>query len=135
MDTLLAGIIGALVGLIGVGTGAFLNGRKEHQRWLRDQKLRAAVDYVGATGDIYDHRCSRQPGQPPSDETAQWARAQNARSALYLLCADSTVEAAEALISGVRGLETSNDGSHDEQVLALLRDLVRRLRRELGAGA
>jgi hypothetical protein len=135
MDTLLAGIIGALVGLIGVGAGAFLQGRKEHQRWLRDQKLHAAVDFIGATGDIYDHRRSRQPGAPPSDETVQWAQAQNARSALYLLCADSTVEAAEALITGVRHLEPRADGSHDEEVLALLRDLVRRLRLELGAGA
>jgi hypothetical protein len=135
MDTLLAGVIGALVGLIGVGAGAWLQGRKEHQRWLRDQKLHAAVDFIGATGDIYDRRRSVQPGAPPSGESAQWARAQDARSALYLLCAEGTVDAAEALIKGVRHFEARADGSHDDQVIALLQDLVRRLRQELAAGA
>ncbi|HEX9352963.1 MAG TPA: hypothetical protein VF933_03965 [Streptosporangiaceae bacterium] len=56
MDNLLAGVIGALVGLAAVAVGAWLQGRKEHQRWLRDQKLRAAIDFIGATGDLYDHR-------------------------------------------------------------------------------
>jgi hypothetical protein len=101
MENLLAGIIGALVGLMGVGAGAWLQGRKEHQRWLRDQKLRAAVDFIGATGDLYEHRrYPPQSGAPPTDENAEWTRAQDGRSALHLLCEDSTVEMAEALITG-----------------------------------
>ena len=136
MGNLLAGVIGALVGLAGVAAGAWLQGRKEHQRWLRDQKLRAAIDFIGATGDLYDHRRrSLPPGTSSIDESAQQARAQDGRSALYLLCDDRTVDLAEALITRVRHLEPKADGSHNDEIVSLLRDLVRRLRAELGAGA
>jgi hypothetical protein len=136
MGNLLAGMIGALVGLVGVAAGAWLQGRKEHQRWLRDQKLQAAIDFIGATGELYDHRRHPlPPGAASIDESAQWARAQDGRSALYLLCDQRTVEAAETLITSVRRLEPATDGSHNDEVLSLLRDLVRRLRAELGAGA
>jgi len=53
---LLAGIGGALIGLIGVRIGAWLQNRREHQRWLRDQKLRAAIDFIAGTGDLYQRR-------------------------------------------------------------------------------
>ena len=43
----------AQIGLIGVAIGAWLQSRTEHQRWLRDQKLRAAIDFIGGTGDLY----------------------------------------------------------------------------------
>ena len=56
MATLLAGIGGALIGLMGVAIGAWLQGRREHQRWLRDQKLRAAIDFIGGTGDLDQRR-------------------------------------------------------------------------------
>ena len=135
MGNLLAGVIGALVGLIGVATGAWLQGRKEHRRWLRDQKLRAAIDFIGATGDLYDRRRHPlPPGTSPSDESPLWTRAQDGRSALYLLCDDRTVDLAEALITGVRHLEPQADRSHNDAVIAVLRDLVRQLRLELGAG-
>jgi hypothetical protein len=135
MDNLLAGVIGALVGLAGVAAGAWLQGRKEHQRWLRDQKLRAAVDFIGGASDLYDRRRHPpSPGSGPVDDSAGWARAQDGRSALYLLCDDRTVELAEALITRVRHLEPSV-GDSDDETISLLRGLVQRLRRELGAGA
>lgn len=43
----LAVLIGALVGASDVIAGTWLQGRKEHQSWLRDQKLRAAIDFMG----------------------------------------------------------------------------------------
>src|SRR5258707_841445 len=43
MSNLLAVVIGALVGVGGVIAGTWLQSQKEHQRWLRDQKLRAAT--------------------------------------------------------------------------------------------
>jgi hypothetical protein len=56
MSNLLAVLIGALIGLGGVVAGTWLQGRKEHQRWLRDQKLHAATDFIGATGDLAQQR-------------------------------------------------------------------------------
>jgi hypothetical protein len=135
MSNLLAGLVGALIGLGGVVAGAWLQGRKEHQRWLRDQKLQAAIGYIGATGDLYDHRRHPSSDADPAAERAAWVRAQDGRSALYLLCDDDTVDVAEALIKRVKDTQPkADDDVSDDEAIDLLRDLVRRLRLELGAG-
>ncbi|WP_091307899.1 hypothetical protein [Micromonospora chersina] len=135
MSNFLAGAIGALLGLAGVALGGWLQRRGEHQRWLRDQKLQAAIGFIGATGAIYDRRRRVEAALPTAtSQGTDWARAQDARSALYLLCDEATIEVAEALIKRVRSLQPATDGSPDEEAISLLRELVRRLRTELGAG-
>ena len=135
MSNLLAVLLGGLVGASGVVAGTWLQSRKEHQRWLRDQKLHAAIDFIGATGDLHDLRRHSSAMPDPSAERDAWARIQNGRSALYLLCTTSTTEAAEALITGARHTPPmTDDGQGDDETIALLRDLVQRLRQELGAG-
>jgi hypothetical protein len=134
MATLLAGIGGALIGLMGVAIGAWLQSRREHQRWLRDQKLRAAIDFIGGTGDLYQRRRQlRSEGSSIIDGQAAWVRLQDGRSALHLLCEASTVDAAEAVVMRVGHIAAEAD-QDDEQATALLRDLVQRLRTELRAG-
>ncbi len=39
VTVLIAGILTALVGVLGVGTGTWLQGRDSRRRWLQDQKL------------------------------------------------------------------------------------------------
>jgi len=134
MATLLAGIGGALIGLIGVAIGAWLQSRREHQRWLRDQKLRAAIDFIGGTGDLYQRRRQlRSEGSSVIDGQAAWVRLQDGRSALHLLCEVGTVDAAEAVVMRIGHIAADAD-QDDEEATALLRDLVRRLRTELRAG-
>jgi hypothetical protein len=134
-SNLLGVLIGALLAAGGVIAGIWLQGRKEHQRWLRDQKLRAAIDFIGATGDLHDGRRHPLAGQDPNAERDTWARIQDARSALYLLCTTGTVETAEALITGVRRTPPmTGSGQGDDETIALLRNLVQQLRHELGAG-
>ena len=134
MSNLLAVLIGAVVGASGVIAGTWWQSRKEHQHWLRDQKLRAAIDFIGATGDLHDRRRHPSAAPDPSAEQDSWARIQGGRSALYLLCTTSTVEAAEVVITGVRRTPPMTGGQGDDETAALLRDLVQRLRHELGAG-
>jgi len=134
MATLLAGIGGALIGLMGVAIGAWLQSRREHQRWLRDQKLRAAIDFIGGTGDLYQRRRQlRSEGSSVIDGQAAWVRLQDGRSALHLLCEASTVDAAEAVVRRIGHIAAEAD-QDDEEATALLRDLVQRLRTELRAG-
>jgi hypothetical protein len=129
--TLLAGIGGALIGLLGVGAGAWLQGRKEQQRWLRDQKLHAAIEVIAATGELYERRRTLLAGMSSSiDERATYARLQDGRSALHLLCRASTVDAAEALIIQVR--RELAEADPDEDAIAMLRELVGQLRAEIG---
>ena len=133
MATLLAGLGGALIGLIGVALGSWLQGRREHQRWLRDQKLRAAIDLIGGTGDLYQRR--RQlaaSGSSIINGQAAWVRVQDGRSALHLLCEASTADAAEAVVMRVG--HTAAEADQDEEATALLREFVRRVRAELRAG-
>jgi hypothetical protein len=132
--TLLAGIGGALIGLMGVAIGAWLQSRREHQRWLRDQKLRAAIDFIGGTGDLYQRRRQfRSEGSSVIDGQAAWVRIQDGRSALHLLCEASTVDAAEAVVVRIGRVAAEAD-QDDEEVTALLRNFVQRLRTELRAG-
>ena len=134
MATLLAGIGGALIGLMGVAIGAWLQSRREHQRWLRDQKLRAAIDFIGGTGDLYQRRRQlRSEGSSIIDGQAAWVRLQDGRSALHLLCEASTVDAAEAVVMRIGHIAAEAD-QDDEEATASLRDLVQRLRTELRAG-
>jgi hypothetical protein len=96
-----------------------LQSQKEHQRWLRDQKVRAAIGFIGATGDLHDHRRHPPASPDPSAERDAWTRIQNGRSALYLLCTTGTVEAAEALITGVRRTPPTADcGPRDDETIA-----------------
>lgn len=129
---LLAVMIGALVGLASVGVGAWLQARREQARWVRDQRLRAATDFLGATGGIYDRR-RRPPEDATIDDGWEFVRAHNARSALYLLCHADTMRVAEELFQMARSAEPTSDDSPDRKVVELLRDLNARLRRELGA--
>ena|ERR1022692_1683117 len=70
--------------------------------WPRDQKLRAAIDFIGGTGDLYQRR--RQllsAGSSLIDGQAAWARVQDGRSAVHLLCEASTVDMVEAVVMRV----------------------------------
>lgn len=60
---LLSSLAGALLTVVAGFIGAWLNGRREHQKWRRDQRLRAYADHLAATdrftgaaqrGDIAD---------------------------------------------------------------------------------
>jgi hypothetical protein len=105
-----------------------------HRRWLRDQKLHAAVHFITTTGNVFDHRLLGPAAVGQSEERALLQRAQKSRSALYLLCEDQTVQMAESLIRDVRHFEPTTDGSREDVVISMLRELVQRLRRELGTG-
>jgi hypothetical protein len=70
-----------------------------------------------------------------SDTGKAWALAQDARPALYLLCDSGTVEVAEALIQRVRHTQPISACQHGDETVALPRDLVQRIRVELGASS
>jgi hypothetical protein len=129
VSILFAGVIGALVGVFGVATGAWLQGRERHRRWIRDEKLRAAIEFISTTSLIYEHRRAGS-GDP---DGALWLRTDQSRAVLHLLCGERTVGLAERLIDGIRTFVPKADGSNDDDVISMLHDLVQQLRAELGA--
>ena len=134
MTAVVAGIVSALVGVLGVGVGAWLQSRDNRRRWLHDQKLRGAVDFIATTGDVHDHRLLGQAEASGSKERVLWQRVQKSRSVLYLLCQGDTVDKAEELIKSIRQFEPTADHSGEDVTISRLRDLVRALRHELGTG-
>src|SRR5215469_4898627 len=132
MTAVVAGIVSALVGVLGVGVGAWLQSRDNRRRWLHDQKLRGAIDFIATTGDVHDHRLLGQAEASGSKEVVLWQRVQKSRSVVYLLCDGDTVDKAEELIKSIRQFEPTADHSGEDVTISRLRDLVRALRHELG---
>ncbi|MFI9455830.1 hypothetical protein [Amycolatopsis sp. NPDC052450] len=125
MGNVLAGIVGAVVGLAGVLLGAWVKGRDEHRSWLRDQKLKSAADLVAAVLHLYESQrdSSDQRHLTPADRVAWQDKLQTSRSIVHLLCRDETRESADKFASmGWRAKDAENvpkqaDGPcHDNRV-------------------
>lgn len=46
---LAAGLTGVILTIVAGLVGAIIQGRREHKKWIRDQRLRAYVDHLAAT--------------------------------------------------------------------------------------
>jgi hypothetical protein len=134
MANLLAGLLGAVVGLLGVVLGAVLNGRRDDRKWLRDQKLRGAVDFLTASGELYDKvtQLNSNDDRWPEELLELRNRMQSGRSVLLLLCTDDTISAANELAQRVWAASGTNKEYRDE-TLSLVKRLTRMIRSELTA--
>ncbi|MET9252110.1 hypothetical protein [Streptomyces sp. NPDC003717] len=135
MENILSVAVGAAVGLVGVVFGAWFTARRQDRMWVREQKLRAGVGFNTAVVQLLDHRKGTRLGDdgPGAEELA--GRMQEARSALYLLCARETVDLADALARRVWSTRPT-DGREERraefrETLELLGRFTRRLRREI----
>ncbi|MCX5562147.1 hypothetical protein OG219_39860 [Streptomyces sp. NBC_00038] len=103
--------------------------------WLREQKLKAGIGFNTAVVQLLDHLKETQlsdDGPGPNELTN---RMQEARSALYLLCAGDTVDLADALARRVWSTRPT-DGRDDRraefrETLDLLRRFTHQLRQEI----
>ncbi|EMF52898.1 hypothetical protein GTY82_32970 [Streptomyces sp. SID5476] len=77
--------------------GWWFTARRQGRRWLREQQLTAGIGFNTAVVQLLDHLKETQLGDdgPGADELAN--QMQEARSALYPLCAGDTVDLADAL--------------------------------------
>ncbi|MEV4811146.1 hypothetical protein [Micromonospora avicenniae] len=92
MGNLAAAGFGALASLVVVAIGAWLQAQRERRHWLRDQKLRGAVDYVTSTRYLLNqYRKVGELGMNEDDRREWRNRMQSARSTLSLLCGARTV--------------------------------------------
>jgi hypothetical protein len=126
-----AALLGALIGLTGVLTGAWLNARREDRRWLRDQRLRAAVEFLSHCGLLYE-RLRQSNAELAAEQRIELRHGiQASRSALLLLCGPETADLADRLAQRVQ--RSSPDKSPDDRdtTIELLRQLTDQLRAEL----
>lgn len=135
MENILSVAVGAGLGLIGAVFGAWFTARRQDRMWLREQKLKAGVGFNTAVGQLFDYLREAQLGDDGAGANELVNRMQEARSALYLLCASDTVDLADALARRVwstRPTEGRDDRkAHHRETLDLLRRFTHQLRREI----
>lgn len=131
---ILAGVIGAAVGLLGVIVGTWINHHREDRRWIREKKLAAASEFIAAAGQLYNYRRGTHQHHEVSAETrANWVdQLQRGRSVLHLLCEDSTIERANRLAERVwHAPPAEADEEHRDETVDALRELTSHIRREI----
>lgn len=128
---IIAGVIGAAISLVGVLLGVWLNGRREERKWMRDNKLQSATQFIAATGSLYDHlRKGGVAGLSP-ELRAEWDdKMQSSRAAVHLLCDQQTIDRMEELSAIVWKAEPGNTKHHEASIEAL-RAFTRAVREEL----
>ncbi|MEU9731710.1 hypothetical protein [Streptomyces sp. NPDC048002] len=135
MVNILSVAIGAGFGLVGAVFGAWFTARRQDRMWLREQKLKAGVGFNSAVVQLIDHLRDTRLGDDGAGANELAGRLQEARSALYLLCADDTVDLADALARRVWS-SRSSEGRDDRraehrETEELLRRFTRQLRQEI----
>ncbi|MFC9530471.1 hypothetical protein [Streptomyces sp. NPDC056975] len=137
MENFLSVAMGAGIGLIGVVFGSWFAARRQDRMWLREQKLKAGAGFNTAVVLLIDYLRETQLSDDGAGGNELADRMQEARSALYLLCADDTVELADALARRVwksRPSEGRDDRrAEHQQTLDLFRLFTHQLRREIAA--
>ncbi|MEV7794598.1 hypothetical protein [Streptomyces sp. NPDC087512] len=135
MENILSVAIGAAIGVMGVVFGSWFTARRQDRMWLREQKLRAGAAFSTAVTALIDYLRNTRLGDDGAGGNELAGRMQEARSVLYLLCADDTVDIADALARRVWSARPS-EGRDDRraehrETLDLLRRFTRQLRQEI----
>jgi hypothetical protein len=129
-----AALVVAGVGLLGAVVGARLHKSREHDHWLRDQRLRVSVDFITATRRLLnEYRRHGEAGMDPVERNELRGKMRSARSAIELLCSPATVAAAK-LVNDF--LYTTQPGESAEQTTAseaAFRQVVLALRAEVNS--
>lgn len=131
MTNVLAALLGALIGLTGVLTGAWLNARREDRRWLRDQRLRAAIDFLSSCGLLYQRQRQVHTELTAEQKIEHRHVVQTSRSALLLLCSAQTADLADRLAQTVHRASPDTTPDDHAATISLLRQLTEQLRIEL----
>ncbi|MER5763069.1 hypothetical protein [Streptomyces sp. NPDC002082] len=131
MQNVLTVAIGACFGLIGVVFGSWFTARRQDRMWLREQKLKAGVGFNTAAGQLLDYLRQEQVADGGVGANELVGRMQEARSALYLLCAGDTVDLADALARRVWGARPADSSEDHNETLDLLRRFTHQLRQEI----
>lgn len=99
-------VLGAAVTLAGVLLGAWLNDRREHRKWLRDQRLQASAQFVAAGIQLY--RAQGEEANGNENESLRRERLHQldlSAAVISLLCAPDTRRHSVAFHRIVRNME------------------------------
>lgn len=137
MEDVLSVAVGAGFGLVGAVFGSWHTARRQDRMWLREQKLKAGAGFTSAVVQLIDYLRETRVSDDGAGGNELADRMQEARSALYLLCADDTVALADALARRAWSARPSGGSearrAEHRETLDLLRRFTHRLRAEIAA--
>jgi hypothetical protein len=133
VGSLVAGLVGALSGLAGVLLGARVTSRNEDRRWLRDQKLKSAADFITAGTHLYESQLDGSDHRrlTTADRVAWLDKLQTARSVIHLLCDTETRGSADEFAGLVWRSEGTKDPADEAEVVRVLQTFNMRVRQEI----
>ncbi len=142
MDSVALQIVLALVSG-GVGGGFvswWLESRAEHRRWLRDEKLRAASEFLGSIYSLSSIMIKLNPGDPQPPEILDQVTSSE-QSQLSLVAPRPVVEAAQRVTKSISDWSSVQaSGSEDEMLASFasfrdrISDFTVTVRSDLGTG-
>ncbi|RSM52597.1 hypothetical protein DMH03_40160 [Amycolatopsis sp. WAC 01376] len=125
--------MGGLIGLAGVLLGAWITGRNQDRRWLREQKMKSAADFITAGMHLYESQLddSDQRRLTTADRVAWQDKLQTGRSHIHLLCREETRESADKFARLVWRYKGTKNVSEEADVVDVLRAFNEHIRREI----
>ncbi|MBM2622246.1 hypothetical protein JIG36_42760 [Actinoplanes sp. LDG1-06] len=143
MGTLGPALVGGIAGLVVAGIGivsAIITARhhraREHDNWLRDQRLRHSVDFVTAVRRlINEYRRAGEAGMNQDEREDLRARMRTARTAIELLCSPTAVAAARTVNDLLYQTTPGEPADHRQTTEAAFQATVEALRAELTPAA
>jgi hypothetical protein len=127
-----AALVAAGFGLLGAVVGARLHKSREHQHWLRDQRLRVSVDFITATRRLLnEYRRHGEAGMDPLERSELRGKMRSARSAIELLCSPATVAAAKLVNDSLYVTRPTESVEQREATEDAFRQAVHALRAEV----
>ncbi|BBH67394.1 hypothetical protein ACTI_40790 [Actinoplanes sp. OR16] len=125
-------LIVAAIGVAGAVIGARLHKAREHQHWLRDQRLRVSVDFITATRRLLnEYRRIGEAGMDQDERNELRGRMRTARSAIELLFAPATVAAVKLVNDLLYLTRPGESAAQKEQSEDAFRQVVLALRAEV----
>ena len=129
MATFAAAGIGALISLLAVGLGAWLQALREQRQWLRIQRLQASTEFITEIRHlITQYRVHGAQGMDQAARRESRRRMQLARSTLHLLYDPATVDLLGDLSTRMHDTHPGRDESYHDKTDEMFKELVRKLR-------
>jgi len=131
-----AALAAAGFGVLGAVVGARLHKSREHQHWLRDQRLRVSVDFITATRRLLnEYRRHGEAGMDAVERGELRGKMRSARSAIELLCSPETVAAAKLVNDSLYTTGPKESAEQKEATEDAFRQAVSALRAEVNLEA
>ncbi len=111
-------------------TGAWIQGRRERARWLRERRLQVYEEFLATTDEFFLEGSDAEPGDQPSEELL--GRIRRASASIHLLGPDRVYVYAQSFQEAMlESLRSGSEGTAEDARLATRRAFIVKARAAL----